>query len=170
MCARPRVRASYTGSVTKSDFSGASTVSTTANFAQPACRFARIFSSRHQEMYALPAVLQFLAPFHPPCAAPSCRYSALCLCMCARVRVAALFFDGRYLITGGSDKTVRVQRNRRSTLQNVSSNLVSLNVSLFLPLSAPLRMLPGVTLTAFLLCMPPLLRSDRALNCATGEC
>ena len=32
---------------------------------------------------------------------------------------AALYFDGELLVTGGSDKTVRVQRNSRDALEQV---------------------------------------------------
>lgn len=35
-------------------------------------------------------------------------------------RIAALYFDGELLVTGGFDKTVRVQRNSRDCLEKVS--------------------------------------------------
>lgn len=37
------------------------------------------------------------------------------------ISVAALYFDGELLVTGGFDKTVRVQRNSRDCLEKVGA-------------------------------------------------
>lgn len=47
-------------------------------------------------------------------------YAVYCFRLfCFLPPVAALYFDGELLVTGGLDKTVRVQRNSRDCLEKV---------------------------------------------------